>query len=356
MKRVISLSLSILMMLISVSPCIALNVEEDDVLVCLTEDYAEKEEYITNLLTRMMEINLELKKTNSVDNIDGYAAQANLDTDALLDEYEQLSDSLSQYQMTFNEFESIVYPSINAQTSLLSDDEYELSDVTNAFDMLTGMYNIVTLPGSWVRGGSTYDTFCVMVTDKVGGTNLDTLPQNVTLYGKKSQNNTLENFVSWIFELGTNYVTREKAWYVDSIFSFFNMNGGFDISEVNHAYQLTVSGTATMRYTYVKPKDGTKWTHANTSQKVIVTETHLTHYKVYPEGGQSYYTSDTKDIRVYLDGRYYMSDFDAIDNYRSYNNPSALFVTQNNIEATYKGKDNDLTIKFTYYDYPFQLH
>lgn len=129
-----------------------------------------------------------------------------------------------------------------------------------------------------------------------------------------------------------------------------------DLSTYNHAYQLTVAGTTTMRYTYVKPQSQSNWIHANTSQKVIATETHLSHYKVYPEGGQSYYTSKTEEVRRYLDGRYYMSDLDAIDNYRSYNNPSALFVSQNNIEATYTGKDGELTIKFTYFDYPLQLH
>ena len=357
MKRVISLAVSILMVLTLVLPCAALNITaEEELTVCLTEGYEQKEEYLTSLMTRMMEINMELKKANSVIATNGFAINATSNTEALLDEYEKLSYSLNQYQMTFDEFESIVYPSINGNASLMSTDDYELGDVTSAFDMLTGMYNIVTLNGSWARGGVVYDTFCVMVSDKLNGTYLDTFPQNVTLYSKKSQTNTWDNFKEWLFELGTNFVTREAAWYAESIFSFLNINGSLDLSTYNHAYQLTVAGTTTMRYTYVKPQSQSNWKHANTSQKVIATETHLSHYKVYPEGGQSYYTSKTEEVRRYLDGRYYMSDLDAIDNYRSYNNPSALFVLQNNIDDTYTGKDGELTIKFTYFDYPFQLH
>lgn len=356
MKRVISLALSALMVLTLILPCAAVDITTDeDLTVCLTEGYEEKEEYITNLLTRMMEINIELKEANSRIETSGYSSNISSETEALLVEYEKLSDSLREYQMTFEEFESIVYPSIE-EASLMSNGDYELGDVTSAFDMLTGMYNIVTLSGSWSRGGVVYDTFCVMVSDKVGGSYLDTFPQNVTLYGKKSQTNTLDNFAKWLFELGLNFVTRNVEWYASSIFSFFTMTDGFDISDVDHTYQLTVAGTTTMRYTYVKPQSQSNWIHSNTSQKVIATETHLSHYKVYPKGGQSKYEAETEVVHRNLDGRYYMSDLDAIDNYRSYNNPSALLVSQNNIEATYKGKDGKLTIKFTYFDYPLQLH
>ena len=66
MKRVISLALSALMVLTLILPCAAVDITTDeDLTVCLTEGYEEKEEYITNLLTRMMEINIELKEANS---------------------------------------------------------------------------------------------------------------------------------------------------------------------------------------------------------------------------------------------------------------------------------------------------
>ncbi len=354
-KRVFSLALSMLMVFALVLPCTAMNITSDDELtVCLTEGYEEKEEYLTSLMTRLMEINIELKEANSNIETNGYSVNADSEIEVLLEEYEKLDDLLCEHQITFDEFEHIVYPSLE-EANLMSTDDYELGDVTNAFDMLTDRYKIVTLSGSWARGGVVYDTFCVMVSDTVGGSYLDTYPQNVTLYSKKSQTNTFTNFKNWLFELGTNFVTRKAEWYAESVFSFFNINGGLDISEADHAYQLTVAGTATMRYTYVKPQSQSNWIHANTSQKVIATETHLSHYKVFPEGGQSYYDSEKETIRRYLDGRYYMSDLDAIDNYRSYNNPSALIVTQNNIEATYEGKDGILTISFTYFDYPFQL-
>lgn len=114
MKRVISLAVSTLMVLTLVLPCAALNITEaEELTVCLTEGYEQKEEYLTSLMTRMMEINMELKEANSVISTNGYAVNATSNTEALLNEYEKLSDSLNQYQITFDEFESIVYPSIN---------------------------------------------------------------------------------------------------------------------------------------------------------------------------------------------------------------------------------------------------
>lgn len=62
-KRVFSLALSMLMVLTLVLPCTAMNITSDDELtVCLTEGYEEKEEYLTSLMTRLMEINIELKE------------------------------------------------------------------------------------------------------------------------------------------------------------------------------------------------------------------------------------------------------------------------------------------------------
>lgn len=80
---------------------------------------------------------MELKKANSVIATNGYAVNTPSNTEALLEEYDKLSYSLNQYQMTFDEFESIVYPSINENASLMRTDDYELGDVTSAFDMLT---------------------------------------------------------------------------------------------------------------------------------------------------------------------------------------------------------------------------
>ena len=49
MKRVISLALSALMVLTLILPCAAVDITTDeDLTVCLTEGYEEKEEYITN--------------------------------------------------------------------------------------------------------------------------------------------------------------------------------------------------------------------------------------------------------------------------------------------------------------------
>lgn len=331
------------------------EISTDDT-ICLTKGYAEKEAALVNAMTRMAEINLLLHaEQRGTDSMNILSADARAD---LYQEYQALESSIRSYKMTVQELSNTIYSDIsNPGDSMLAQPDYPIGDVTHAFDLLMNHYNIYTLSGTWARGGIIYDTFCIMVIDAVGGTNLYYGPQNVTLCSGKSQTGgSMTAYLSWTFETFASLVKQIFVWWASSAHSFSvpPLESYLNLGMVKHADQLTVTSNSVMRYTYVKPQNGTIWVHANTSHRLVVLENHLTNYIEYMPG-QNIPRSECKSLTKYFDGRFYFSDMDGIDNYRRYNHPGAIVPSNFMIQTTYYGKGGNVTITHKYYRKPFQL-